>query len=579
MLSQSRSLFQLVLAAHLSLIALPVAVRPVAAQGKDSTEVLRRAQDAQARFERYRVQHLPLSFGYGRPRCDEVIGRFCFWHDDGDDTPPPEPHRIRVARDSLIAVLDRAAAALSGDAWIAGQRVRYLVEQERSDEALAAARRCAAERWWCLALEGLARHTAGDFSGANAAYDSALAQMPEQERCAWTDISLLLDDPIHKRYERSSCAERQGMEERFWWLAQPLHLFPGNDVRSEHFARITTARIEERSRTTHSLRWGDDLLELRIRYGWPTQWSRERPSSTSIAGPSTIGHEPSPSFYFLPSPDAIEQPQRASADDWDFDTVRPRHRYAPSYARHFAALEHQAALFRRGDSVLIVAAYDVSRDTALAGEPLTAGLIVSARDPVARIATRRDSARGGGALVVMAPDRPLLFSLEVASESRRAAARSRYAVHASSAGGALRLSELLLFLPRDELPTTLDDVLPLVLGSLKLPQGASVGLYWEVYGQPQAVAPLVATLDVEPVDRPALRKAVEAIGLAAKPTRVKMRWQDGPSSVESAFARTLAVNLASLRRGRYRMQLTIAGNDGPLLTTARDIEIVDAERD
>ncbi|HJR63399.1 MAG TPA: hypothetical protein VJ803_06825 [Gemmatimonadaceae bacterium] len=579
MASPPRASLLLALAAYLSMVAPPVAVRPLWAQGKDSSEVLRRAQDAQARFERYRVQHLPLSFGYGRPRCDEVIGRFCFWHDEGADQPPPEPHRIRVARDSLIAVLDRAAASLSGDAWIAGQRVRYLVEQERSVEALAAARTCAAETWWCRALQGLALHTAGDFAGANAAYDAALADMPEQERCAWNDISLLLEDPIHERYEESSCVEREDMENRFWWLAQPLHLVPGNDVRSEHFARITTARIEERSRTTHSLRWGNDLLELRIRYGWPTRWSRERPSTTSLNGPSTIGHEPSPSFYFLPSPGAIDQPLRASAGDWDFDADRPRHRYAPSYASHFAPLEHQAALFRRGDSLLIVAAYDVSRDTALAGAPLTAGLIVSARDPEVRIMTRLDSVVGGGALVAMAPDRPLLFSLEVVSEARRAAARARYAVHASSTGDALRLSELLLFQPRGELPTTLDEVLPTALGSLKLHQGSSVGLYWEVYGQPQAIEPLVATLDVEPVDRPALRRAVEAIGLAARPTRVKMRWQDGPSSVASAFARTLAVNLSSLRRGRYRMKLTVAGNDGPLLSTTRNIEIVDAERD
>jgi hypothetical protein len=579
MVSQPRCLWPLVLAVQLSMVAPLVVVRPLAAQGKDSAEVLRRAQDAQARFERYRVQHLPLAFGYGRPRCDEVIGRFCFWHDDGADKPPPEPHRIRVARDSLIAVLDRAAATLSGDAWIAGQRVRYLVEQERSDEALVAARTCAAEAWWCRALEGLALHTAGDFAGANAAYDRTLAEMPEQERCAWSDISLLLEGPILERYEESSCAERHGLEERFWWLARPLHLVPGNDIRSEHFARITTARIEERSRTTHSLRWGDDLLELRIRYGWPTQWSRERPSTTSLNGPSTIGHEPSPSFYFLPSPDAIEHPLRAATGDWKFDAERPRHRYAPSYARHFAPLEHQAALFRRGDSVLIVAAYDVSRDTALAGEPLTVGLTVSSRDPDIHVTARRDSVRNSSALVALAPDRPLLFSLEVVCEDRRAAARARYAIQASSAGDALRLSELLLFQPHGDLPTTLDEVLPRALGSLKLKQGAAVGLYWEVYGQPQAIDPLVATLDVEPVDRPALRRAVEAIGLAAKPTRVKMRWQDGPSSVESAFARTLAVNLSSLRRGRYRMKLTVAGNGGPLLSTTRDIEIVDAERD
>src|SRR2546425_1895409 len=35
---------------------------------------------------------------------------------------------------SLLAVLDDAGARLPGDEWIAGQRVRYLVEAGRSEE-------------------------------------------------------------------------------------------------------------------------------------------------------------------------------------------------------------------------------------------------------------------------------------------------------------------------------------------------------------------------------------------------------------------------------------------------------------
>ncbi|MGH7720807.1 MAG: hypothetical protein ACREON_18420, partial [Gemmatimonadaceae bacterium] len=347
---------------------------PLPAQERDSAAVARRARGAQARFELYRLRHLPQVFGGGRPRCDEVIGRFCYWHDDEEPDPPAEPGRIREARDSLIVVLDRAASALSGDPWIAGQRVRYLVEQGRHDEAVRAAENCRAG-WWCRALEGFARHAAADFAGAARAYDEALTGMPEKERCAWRDISDLLESASRGRYDDLSCAERERTENRFWWLAQPLHLLEANDVRSEHFARITTARLEERARGALSSGGGADVRELRVRYGWPRHWWKERQASVTQE-PQVVANSPSPSFAFLPSSRALDDPLGAREADWTIGERKSRHRYAPAYAASFSSLTHQTALFLRGDSLLVVSAYDVTRDTAFAGGTLRAGLIV-----------------------------------------------------------------------------------------------------------------------------------------------------------------------------------------------------------
>src|SRR5881628_303284 len=134
-----------------------------AVQQRDSQHVLRSAREAQAEFESVRRHNLPTQFGAGGTDCDERIGRFCFWYDDGaasPGSPPPEPERIGRARDRLVARLDTAAAAVPGDDWIAGQRVRYLLQSGRSADALAAAQACRAAPWWCEALAGLAQHVA-----------------------------------------------------------------------------------------------------------------------------------------------------------------------------------------------------------------------------------------------------------------------------------------------------------------------------------------------------------------------------------------------------------------------------------
>ena len=117
----------------------------------DSQHILRSARAAQAAFESIRRHNLPQEPGHGGSDCDERIGRFCYWYDGDDETlrpPPLESGTITRARDRLLATLDSAALALPGAEWIAGQRVRYLLQSGRPAEALAAARTCRAAPWW-----------------------------------------------------------------------------------------------------------------------------------------------------------------------------------------------------------------------------------------------------------------------------------------------------------------------------------------------------------------------------------------------------------------------------------------------
>ncbi|MBI4545869.1 MAG: hypothetical protein HY703_11785, partial [Gemmatimonadetes bacterium] len=205
--------------------------------GSDSAWVVRQAREAQARFEWLRRQHLPVVWSGGGAACDEVVGRMCWYDDEPDWRPPPEPLEVEDGREELLLQLAAAAAQLPEDRWILGQRVRYLAEAGRFQEAARLAGECggrpldvdrAAEgagagagagtgagagrgeqAWWCAALLGFVRHTRGDFVAAESAFQRALAAMPSQRAQQWRDPALLLD-----REGRQALGEARGEERR-----------------------------------------------------------------------------------------------------------------------------------------------------------------------------------------------------------------------------------------------------------------------------------------------------------------------------------------------------------------------------
>src|SRR5205823_14830328 len=172
----------------------------------DSGAVLNSARRAQAAFESTRRGSLPERPGGWSGVCGQRIGRICYWYEgDHNDTAPPEPARIREARARLLATLDEAGATLPGDEWIAGQRVRYLLEDSQPARAARVAEQCRAVAWWCEALAGLVRHVTGDFAAADRAFAASLADMPARERCRWADLPPLLQGGVGARYRRRDC--------------------------------------------------------------------------------------------------------------------------------------------------------------------------------------------------------------------------------------------------------------------------------------------------------------------------------------------------------------------------------------
>ncbi|HSU14943.1 hypothetical protein [Longimicrobium sp.] len=528
----------------------------------DSARVLRDARRAQAAFERVRFQHLPWTSentGSGGS-CDEIIGRFCLTHNDTEEdwTPPPEHPSVRAERDSLIAALDEAAAASPGDAWVAGQRVRYRVEAGRFAEASRVARECRAGRWWCLALDGYARHAAGDYRAAEATFAQALAAMPAAERREWDALSPVLMDADARALRRMDASAREAAVRRIWWLADPFWMEPGNDRLTEHYARLVADRFQDRARTTEGIYWAFDLAEILARWGAPSGWERVRPRFGQGAISSVITHYP-PSFEFIPTLAMARDPLAIRADDWRTDEKGAHSFYGPPGVRRFGPLPHQVAVFRRDGRAEVVAAFAMKPDSLPAHPTLEAGLVIM-RDPGAApvVQTARvDGTRG--VLRATAEPEATVLSLEARERTSQRAARARFGADLRRpAEHGIAISDVLL-LDRDARPRSLDEAAPLARGSTRFRAGERVAMYWEVYGL-----------------EPRADSVAFSLALSRKRTRgaapVRMRWSEAVPG-GAIVPRSLALTLPRLAPGDYVIEVSVRTRMGTTVTTRREITI------
>jgi hypothetical protein len=544
------------------------------AQSSDSLDVLRHARHAQRDFEQFRRANLHTELDGGSHPCEERIGRFCYWYDPFSRR-PPESEAIQRERARLLRELTDAGGRLPGDDWIVGQRVRYLVEHSRADLAIVLTKACRGTRWWCDALEGFARHAGRDYEGADHAFHRALSGMQANQRCTWTDLSRLLRGA--RLYRAVSCAERIAVEERIWWLAQPLYSRAGNDLRTEHYARQTMALLLEHAETPYRLGWGADMRELIVRFGWPTHWSRSFDRPASLEPPPVVGHDPSPSFWFFPTPAITEPRTDLTGIRWEPTMERPPARYSPPYATGFAPImQVQFARFHRGDTTLTMAAFDLTSDSVFAKYPADV-LLAVARDPATPVIVGRASPAGPlGVAVVRSGWRPAVLSLEAVGMKTGWVARRRVMAPPDSAGVTPVLSDILLFAPQDVLPTTLSEAGAAALRAPVVSPGQRVGLYWEMYRAADSTEPVQIAVTVTkarskhdplyPVGRPQCPPRV------ASP--VTVRWDEEPGAPLRGAARSIALDLRRLSRGAYliAIQVSVAGQSRGC--SSRELRIV-----
>jgi hypothetical protein len=550
----------------------PATVRAIPAA--DSIRLVRGARAAQTAFEAFRRNRLPTGPGSGG-RCDVRIGRYCYWRGDGEDDiqPPPEAVAVVQRREELLRALDSASRLLPGDAWIAGQRVRYLVESERTDDALHFAfDDCRSSRAWCNALGGYAAHVAGRYATADSAYARALDAMEPAERCRWLDVSDLIGDELEHRYTSLDCSRREAFARRLFWLAAPLYSIAETDLLTEHLSRLTRARIAEHSASIDGAAWGDDVRALVLRYGWSRWYTRTMPMMGSQLDASYTGHDAGVPYDFLPSAHAFDHLGAIAPDDWHLDDDRALSGYAPAYARSMHDVPHQIARFRRGDSTLVIASWDARRDTTLLGRPLDAALVLSSDGARRAIATQTGATAVGRIATTGVIDSGVV-SLELLARADRRAARARVGVPARDTAHRVTLSDLLLYAPTGSASNELSAVRDSALASDIIPATRGVGVYWETYGLRADGEPVQFALTVERVGVDWMHRAAEKLHLADPTTSLRIQWDDVPQYVNGIAGRGVRVDLSRLVAGRYRMQVTVTPVGEAPVVVGREIAV------
>ncbi|NUQ11115.1 MAG: hypothetical protein HUU26_02140 [Gemmatimonadaceae bacterium] len=576
--------------ASLAMLAVPASaqvleVRPVTpATVSTSIEALRAAQEG---FETFRRRNAPVfSVRVGPDRCDERVGRFCYWYEEGGPEPPDEPGRVTEARTRLIVQLDSVGVLFPNDRWISGQRVRYLAEAGRDVEAVRAANACTVRDWWCDALRGFAHHVAGSYEEADSAFERALRLMTPAERCNWRDLKLLLPDDQLRGYRERDCAGRLEMERKIWWLARPRLAGRGNDARTEYYARLMMAYFVEDAPSAYSMGFDFDERELTLRYGWPIAWTRA-PGPVPIGmEPSLVGHERVPAHPFLPARAVLENPASSDSAAWRSKGIPPvRSRYAPPYARRLLPLEHQSALFRRGDSALVLVAWSVGRDTALrsaaASGELTAALVLTRGQEEDAVIVRSTAPRSTGTFSAKSPWGSMLLSVEVAGASSKTLARARYGVRRSDAPQAvIQVSDILLYEPVDSMPARAEDALSRMRTSERIPEGSRVGLFWEAYNTEGAFGGLDVNITVAPVDSARgswVTRGLRALRRVREAQPVSVGIRDAVVRGAAVTSRAIEVDLSGLGPGRYQLQLELSAGPGNVVRVERSITIVSRE--
>ncbi|HEY4219451.1 MAG TPA: hypothetical protein VGM67_20045 [Gemmatimonadaceae bacterium] len=540
----------------------------------DSVAIVRAARNAQSGFESFRRNRLPsTSAGSGGGVCDMRIGRYCYWRGDEDEeTPPVESPDIRQRRNELIRVLDGAAQLLPGDAWVAGQRVRYLVEADSIDAALRAANaECRGPASWCNALAGYAAQVGARFATADSSFSRALAAMDSAQRCQWFDISDLLSGALADRFKKLDCAGREHFVRRLFWFGAPLYSVSATDLLTEHFTRLTRATLSEHSASTDGEAWGDDMRELVIRYGWPRWHTRSTPAFGWEDRPSITGHDAGVPYDFLPSTHALDSISQISSADWELTDSRATNGYAPSYARTVHQIPHQIAVFRRGDSALVVAAWNGRADTLLLGRHLTAALAL-VNDEGSPVVARLADAPLLGRLTAIAPIDSGIASIEIVAPGDLRASRARVGI-AGRTANLLSVSDLLLYAPSDSAATSLDAASSTELPSDVLSGSRALGVFWETYGLPPDVGVADFALSVEQIDVDWLHRAAASIHLSDPATELRVRWQETAIQHDGIAPRGVRLDLSRLRAGRYRIALTVTTSNGGTAVATREVQI------
>lgn len=552
----------------------------------DSVRLHRLARTAQRRFEDLHRSHLARSLDDGGGSCDERVGRICLrWTGGMQWAPLPEDSAVVAARVELLGTLGGIAREIPGDRWVLGQRIRYLGDVGRWGEALALAEGCSGgEPWWCSALRGYVLHRSGQVPEATEAFRGALELMEARDAARWWDPSILLEYPAARWIRDPDDISASEALERFWRLADPLFLTPGNERLSEHFARLFAASLYSDATITMGLSWSGSLEELLVRYGFIAGWERTWPAMNQTVGGSVVEHHHPEARGLLPPLEALEDPAGLPWGVWVPNDDRPRSASAPVLAPLVVEGEGQTAVLRRDGALLVVAAYALAGDTLLQqrrgpgvdgngqdgmelpGPAWELPATGASRDTLAGLFLMADtgswaplasfSSGGQGILQLKAPTGGYLLSLELWNPAGRWASRLRHGIRVESVPEDVpTLSDLLLLRPGDSVPNDLPEAIPRLKPETGIRSGEVLTVGWEVYGLGRRREAITFRLSLLEEEGSLIRRALKRIGLLSGAPPITLSWDEAGSEQTDFLFRAVDLTLPDLHPGQYILTL------------------------
>jgi hypothetical protein len=530
---------------------------------------------------------------------------------------PQARESVRRARVRLLERLEAAAAQAPNDRWVVGQIVRFALDQGDTSRAQAAVRRCVAGNGWCQLLDGYVAALRHDVARADSMFSRALALMPADERCDWSDASAVLDDDARSAYNKLSCAQRDSANANIWWLSDPLYLEPGNERRVEHFSRFILTVL--RMGTDSTERWdlhdkggGDAVREMLLRYGWPSYswWAGEgqdalHGSHVEGAGRFTTNEYSSPRYHAVPERSALRDPWTAKPEDWVLsvrsdrwlnpdDTLWwPQEHFARSTAL-MQLTEGQTALFRRNDAAMFAHAanLDPKRFDGVVGDTLTGALVFS-RGPGDYVTSTKGAIVGYSAVFrSMTAPGPQLASLELTGRRRQGlTVRTRFGFSApptlrSMKSGEIAISDIALVRPMDSGDLSNDPAVTLtrMFGTTELRGQKKLGVFWETYGLlPQDTIEFSFRIERHEPSANVLRRFGFAIGIGLRrDAGVTYAWKEPrpdksllivPGAVPTV-ARTLTVDISTLEPGPWMISITVKRPGQPEVEARREFMVL-----
>ncbi len=525
--------------------------------------------------------------------------------------------KVQASRATLVAALAEATSRVPTDALLAGQLVRFLLEQSRHDDALTAARDCRSTGWRCDALAGLVESRRANVPAAAAAFAAARANMTTQQRCEWDDIVALLPREERVRYNKESCRRREIINQRYWWLSDPLYIDPGNERQVIDDERKMTAILRSDLVKDERFDWhlrsgGDAMTELLQRYGWPsyTAWgglgedeshgsylemtrSRVRPPYTTFE--YTHGR-----VHTAPSWDLMNNPYSASVLSWSLNEPRDSTDVIWWPEEHFARprpllqlLEGQTAMLRRKDSIVVVSAHVLTpAQLDSLGGATEAALVTTERPSHMSIVDRRTLRDDRTAMLrgSIADSASIIASMEIRGAGEQSAdARIRFALTPPTALRSFSTGEIALSDPiltrvpegADDLSVHGDSLVYQMFGTTTLrDQPRKVGVYWESYGFTAEDSVQIAVRIDRHNDSGLLKRFAIALNMAQDPTSsleiswrepdVARRYRTLEGSIQS---RALILDIANLSPGEYEVTIRVTKRSGEVVASSRTFSI------